>query len=76
MPWGTILHCFFSQMLNSIYFCPVNIDNSLSDGLLYSYKPLIELQPKEYSISVFKRTRISRISRITVRDEYFLIRGE
>ena len=45
------------------YCCPVNIDKSLSDGLLYSYKPLIEFHPQEYSIPMFKRTRISRITR-------------
>ena len=65
-----------------IYWCPVNTDNFLSDRLLHLYKPLIEIQPKEYKISMFKRTRISRITRIkgrvsqTMRDEYFLIRGE
>ena len=71
-----------SQTMLKKYCCPVNIDNSLSDRLLHLYKPLIEIQPKEYRISMFKRTRISRISRTkgrvsqTMRDEYFLIRGE
>ena len=44
--------------------------------------PPIDIQPKKTRISLFKRTRISRISRTqgrvsqTMRDEYFLIRGE
>ena len=58
---------FTGQLLYyNLYFycCPVNIDNSLSDGLLYSFRPLIELQQKEYRIFVFKRTRIFVFSKI------------
>ena len=58
------------------YYCPVNTENSLSDKPLCLYKSLINIQPKEYRVSMFKRTRISRITRISMRDEYFLIRGE
>ena len=75
--WHTLIYIYY-------YCCPVNTDNSLFGGSLYPYKPLIEFQPKEYNISVFKRTRISRITmqniffanriritRITVRDVFF-----
>ena len=42
------------------YCCPVNTDNSLFDGPLYSYKPHYRNPTEKTRISMCKRTRISR----------------
>ena len=54
-PWCKFVGCsklcqFPYRSDNTIihyYWCPVNTVNFLFDGPLYSYKPLIDIQPKE-----------------------------
>ena len=47
------------------YCCPVNTENSLFDGSLYSYMSHYRNPTEKTRISMCKRTRISRILRIS-----------